>query len=105
MLVLCWKALGKLLCKVKGQFPNHTTLIVKELCVAMETKTTDCFECAPVNYDDGNPVFQKLLRVCRFLGTMLLKLTQVSIVNHAVYASAVHNMLESLSNFHMLQIP
>ena len=70
---------------VKGQFPNHITLIIKELCVAMETKATDCFECAPVNHDDVNPVFQKLLRVCRFLGTMLLKLTQVSIVNHVQY--------------------
>ena len=79
MLVLCWKALGKLLCKVKGQFPNHITLIIKELCVAMDTKTTECLEYAPVNYDDVNPVFQKLLRVCRFLGTMLLKLTQVSV--------------------------
>lgn len=78
VLVLCWKGVGKVLILVKDNYP-HVSSVVKELCVAMEIKSSDCFDCAPAaNSDVVDPSFQKLMKVCRFLGTMLVKLTRVS---------------------------
>ena len=100
--VLAWKALGKLLCRVKGHLHDDWSIqpIIKELCVTMETKASECVQCAPTltnevssnrSHDQSHdqsppplqqtpsPIFGKLLKLCRLLTTLLVKLVQVGV--------------------------
>lgn len=106
LVLLAWKALGKLVCRLK----DHTHQlddtawsihdIVKGTCDAMKTKSRECLLCAPLEekkvehyslykhhvyytinchyqIQDSNSPFSKLLKTCRFFATLLVKLVQV----------------------------
>ena len=100
--VLMWRGMGRLLCRVRQELPESWSVqpVITELCIAMETKCAACVQCAPTAANEVTPlpppppplpltltltyvlqapsaVFSKLLRVCRFLGTLIVKLSQV----------------------------
>ena len=101
LLVLSWKTEGKLLCRIKNHLPEGWNIqpIIVDLCVAMETKAKECVQCAPEGQSEvdhatwcsdilsqSSPqaisvLFPKLLRICRFLVTLIVKLVQVRIVS------------------------
>ena len=99
LMVLVWRGMGRLLCRVRQELPESWSVqpIITELCIAMETKCAACVQCAPTAQNEVTPLppspltltltlayvlqassamFSKLLRVCRFLGTLVVKLTQ-----------------------------
>ena len=100
LMVLVWRGMGRLLCRVRQELPESWSIqpIITELCITMETKCAACVQCAPIAENEVTPlspsphhpltltlahvlqapsaVFSKLLRVCRFLGTLVVKLTQ-----------------------------
>lgn len=51
--------------------------IIQQLCVTMETKSK---ECVTSICETGGQIFEKLLKLCRFLSTLLVKMISVSII-------------------------
>jgi len=49
MVVLVWRGMGRLVCRVKEELPEGWSVqsIIAELCVAIETKCAECVQCAP----------------------------------------------------------
>lgn len=49
MVVLVWRGMGRLVCRVKEELPEGWSIqpIIAELCVAIETKCAECVQCAP----------------------------------------------------------
>ena len=75
--LLCWKFLAKFVYRMKSQLSDvvHTIPpIIQQLCVTMETKSADCVMNI---YEAGGQMFGKLLRLCRFLSTLLVKMLSV----------------------------
>ena len=101
LLVLAWKAGGRLVCRVRTHLPEGWSVqsVISDLCVAMEAKALACVENAPTTPEEvgsnsncmrypstacvtalqaASSVFSKLLKVCRFLATLLVRLAQAS---------------------------
>ena len=49
MVVLVWRGMGRLVCRVREELPQGWSIqpIIAELCVAIETKCAECVQCAP----------------------------------------------------------
>ena len=79
LILLCWKFLAKFVCRIKSQLTNMQTIspIIQQLCVTMETKSK---ECVTSICETGGQIFEKLLKLCRFLSTLLVKMISVSII-------------------------
>jgi len=98
MVVLVWRGMGRLVCRVKEELPEGWSIqpIIAELCVAIETKCAECVQCAPTAANEASsPVFSKLLRVCRFMGTLTVKLAQEFQQSSFQFAELMFNMLLS----------
>lgn len=79
LILLCWKFLAKFVCRMKAHLTSITqTLlpIIEQLCIAMETKSVECVNSVG---DMGSQMFPKLLKLCRFLSTLLVRMFSVSI--------------------------
>lgn len=84
LILLCWKFLAKLVCRTKSHLPDVTETIlpiIQQLCVTMETKGAECVLSV---YEIGGQTFIKLLKLCRFLSTLLIKMLSVSVFIHAL---------------------
>lgn len=67
LLALCWKEIGQLFCHVDHHCPASALVVVRELCMAVETKFKECETC------EG-----KLFKVVSFLGSLLGRFVQES---------------------------
>ena len=49
MVVLVWRGMGRLVCRVKMELPEGWSIqpIIAELCSAIEAKCAECVQCAP----------------------------------------------------------
>ena len=81
LILLCWKFLGKLVFRTRSHLPNVIQTIwpiIEHLSITMETKTEECV----LNKHDGDEgtgqLFVKLLKLCRFLSTLLVRMLSVS---------------------------
>ena len=80
LILLCWKFLAKFVCRTKSQLTDimqSISPIIQQLCVAMETKSR---ECVMSICETGGQIFGKLLKLCRFLSTLLVKMISVSVI-------------------------
>ena len=81
LILLCWKFLAKLVCRMKSHIPDITQTIqpiIEQLCVAMETKSAECVMSVR---EVGGQMFAKLIKLCRFLSTLLVKMLSVSCIS------------------------
>ena len=84
LILLCWKYLAKFLCRVKPRLPDLTpavTPVVEQLSITMETKTKECV-MSERGMASGSPLFLKLLKLCRFLSTLAVKIATVSFASN-----------------------
>ncbi len=65
--------------------------LMADLCTALEAKGRECVESAPPQGSEvmSSALFNKLLRTCRFLVTLLVKLTKVRGVSITVWGGGV----------------
>jgi hypothetical protein len=91
LILLCWKFLAKFVCRTKSQLADMQTIspIIQQLCVAMETKSRECVTSV---YETGGQTFGKLLKLCRFLSTLLVKMISVSVT--ILLLPGVHVLLQ-----------
>ena len=79
LILLCWKYLAKLVCQSRPHLHDVTQIlqsIIEQLCVTVETKTEECLKSEGCSA--GGQTFVKLLKLCRFLSTLLFKIVSVS---------------------------
>ena len=84
LILLCWRFLAKFVCRTKSHLPDITQTIlpiIQQLCVTMESKTAECVMSV---YEIGGQTFGKLLKLCRFLSTLLIKMLSVSGFMHVL---------------------
>ena len=84
LILLCWRFLAKLVCRTKSHLPDTTQTIlpiIQQLCVTMETKSAECVMSV---YEIGGQTFSKLLKLCRFLSTLLIRMLSVSVFMYAL---------------------
>ena len=92
LILLCWKYLAKLVCQMKSHLSDITQTIlpiIQQLRVTMETMS---IECVMSVYEIGGQTFSKLLKLCRFLSTLLIKMLSVSRVHvQLLYVLSLHS--------------
>ncbi|KAL5484613.1 hypothetical protein EMCRGX_G021142 [Ephydatia muelleri] len=78
LMFLTWKGLGKLVCGAKPLLDSNWMVqpLVANLCAAVEAKARECIQCAPIGQETPCSSYSKLLKVCRFLATLLVKLVR-----------------------------
>lgn len=98
LILLTWKAVGKLVCRLREHThslsDNEWSLssVVCGICDAMKQKSQECVKCASQKDKDGQMMFSKLLKTCRFFSTLLLKVIQE-------YESYQHDLAETILIF------
>ena len=105
LLVLVWRCVGKMVVRVKpclseeGWSPHP---LMVELCLALQDKGRECVGASPSPVAEVTPsgVFNKLLRTCWFLVTLLVKLVQVS--GHTSFITSTIDFMFSIGIFRQL---
>ena len=75
LILICWKFLVKFIFRIKVHLNDVIQVlrpITEQLCATMKSKTVECVK------SDGSTLFGKLLKLCRFLSTLLVKMSSVS---------------------------
>ena len=79
LILLCWKFFAKFVCRAKPHLSDVTATvqpIIEQLSITMETKTKECVLSERGSVE--NQMFVKLLKLCRFLSTLIVKVVMVS---------------------------
>jgi hypothetical protein len=102
--VLVWKGVGRMVCRGKSVFSDEWSIrpIISDVCITMETKAMECVQCAPTDTEGGDrvatsngggSVYLKLLKLCRFLSSLLVKLVQEFRDNSADFSADLTDLL------------
>jgi hypothetical protein len=97
--VLVWRGVGKVVCRGRSVVGDGWTVrpIISDVCIAMETKAVECVISAPQEAETssggGGGGYVKLLKLCRFLSSLLVKLVQEFQEDYLEFASDIAGLL------------
>jgi hypothetical protein len=107
LVFLSWKGISKLTCLLKDSTHSWEKEgdkllldIIQNICDALMMKTKECIRIAPTintsSGTSGNDAYPKLLKICRFFVTLLVKIVQEYGSHHYLFAQTIFNFLLQL---------